>query len=124
LKKAATHLELRLVKKNEYFFHEGEPSKFFAGLIKGKISFRKAKIFNRETGEIIFRPLYKIVDKKDDGRSNVRKYTNRDDTKSNKMKQTMGIKEKKLDPKRISVFNISHFSGFKSKFSLTDRPYK
>ena len=124
MKKAATHLELRLVKKNEYFFHEGEPSKFFAGVIKGKISFRKAKIFNRETGEIIFRPLYKIVDKKDDGRSNVRKYTNIDDTKSNKMKQTMGIKEKKLDPKRISVFNISHFSGFKSKFSLTDRPYK
>ena len=124
MKKAAFHLEIRIVKKNEYFFHEGEPSKFFAGLIKGKISFKKAKIFNRLTGEIIFRPLYRIVDKKEDMRSSVRKFTNRDDNRSIKMRQNMGINKKKLDPKRISVNNISNFSAFKSKFSLNDRPYK
>ena len=118
------HLEIRIVKKNEYFFHEGEPSKFFAGLIKGKISFKKAKIFNRLTGEIIFRPLYRIVDKKEDMRSSVRKFTNRDEIRSIKMRQNMGINKKKLDPKRISVNNISNFSAFKSKFSLNDRPYK
>ena len=124
MKKAAFHLEIRIVKKNEYFFHEGEPSKFFAGLIKGKISFKKAKIFNRLTGEIIFRPLYRIVDKKEDMRSSVRKFTNRDEIRSIKMRQNMGINKKKLDPKRISVNNISNFSAFKSKFSLNDRPYK
>ena len=124
MKKAAFHLEIRIVKKNEYFFHEGEPSKFFAGLIKGKISFKKAKIFNRLTGEIIFRPLYRIVDKKEDMRNSVRKFTNRDDNRSIKMRQNMGINKKKLDPKRISVNNISNFSAFKSKFSLNDRPYK
>ena len=124
MKKAAFHLEIRIVKKNEYFFHEGEPSKFFAGLIKGKISFKKAKIFNRLTGEIIFRPLYRIVDKKEDMRSSVRKFTNRDENRSIKMRQNMGINKKKLDPKRISVNNISNFSAFKSKFSLNDRPYK
>ena len=124
MKKAAFHLEIRIVKKNEYFFHEGEPSKFFAGLIKGKISFKKAKIFNRLTGEIIFRPLYRIVDKKEDMRTSVRKFTNRDEIRSIKMRQNMGINKKKLDPKRISVNNISNFSAFKSKFSLNDRPYK
>ena len=124
MKKAANHFEIRIIKKNDYFFHEGEPSKFFAGLIKGKISFKKSKIFNRETGEIIFRPLYKIVEKKEDMRSSVRKLTNRNENISKKIKQYMGIKEKKLDPKRMSVNNSFRFSAFKPKFSLTDRPYK
>ena len=124
MKKAASHFEIRIIKKDDYFFHEGEPSKFFAGLIKGKITFKKSKIFSRETGEIIYRPLYKIVEKKDDVRSSVRKFTNRDAKSSKKMKQNMGIKEKKLDPKRISVNNIYHFASFKPKLSLNDRPYK
>ena len=125
LNKATSHLELRIVKKGEYFFHEGEPSKFFAGLIKGRICFKKSKIFNRETGEIIYRPLYKVVEKKDDLRNTIRKLTNRDDIKSNKLKQNMDIKGKQIDPKRISVItNMSYFTSFKSKFSLNAQPYR
>ena len=60
LQKAAEFLEIKEVNKGEYFFHEGEPSKFFAGLIKGKISFRKSKIINRETNEIVLKHLYKV----------------------------------------------------------------
>ena len=60
LQKAAELLEIREVNKGEYFLHEGEPSKFFAGLIKGKISFRKSKIINRETNEIVLKHLFKV----------------------------------------------------------------
>ena len=52
-------MEIREVNKGEYFIHEGEPSKFFAGLIKGRISFRKSKIINIETNEIVLKHLYK-----------------------------------------------------------------
>ena len=57
LKKASYHFELKFVQKDDYLFHEAEPSKFFAGLIKGKISFQKSKIFSKDTGEMIFRSL-------------------------------------------------------------------
>ena len=59
LQKASKYLEIREINKGEYFLHEGEPSKFFAGLIKGKISFRKAKIINKKTNEIVLKHLYK-----------------------------------------------------------------
>ena len=52
-------MEIRELNKGEYFIHEGEPSKFFAGLIKGRISFRKSKIINIETNEIVLKHLYK-----------------------------------------------------------------
>ena len=60
VQRAAEFLEIREVNKGEYFLHEGEPSKFFAGLIKGKISFRKSKIINIETNEIVLKHLYKF----------------------------------------------------------------
>ena len=61
LEKAAENLQIRKVKKNQYFLHEGEPTGFFAGLIKGKVSIRKTHIINRITNEIIIKPLYKII---------------------------------------------------------------
>ena len=125
MKKAASHFETRTVKKGDYFFHEGEPSKFFAGLIKGRICFKKSKIFNRETGEVIFRPLYRTVEKKEDIRSSIRKLTKKEDLKGNKIKQNMGINnQKQFDTKRISVYNLPYFSLYKSKLSLIAQPYK
>ena len=124
MNKAANHFDIRIVKKNEYFFHEGEPSKFFAGLIKGKICFKKSKIINRKTGEAIY-ALYKAVEKKEDFRFDTRKFSSRDYPKSNKIKQNMGInKGKMIDPKRISVFNLPHLHSLKSKYSLSSQPYK
>ena len=61
LEKAAENLEIRKVKKNQYILHEGEPTGFFAGLIKGKVSIRKTHIINRITNEIIIKPLYKVL---------------------------------------------------------------
>ena len=61
LEKAAENLQIRKVKKNQYFLHEGEPTGFFAGLIKGKVSIRKTHIINRITNEIIIKPLYKTL---------------------------------------------------------------
>lgn len=61
LQKAAENLEVRFVKKNDYFIHEGEPTGFFAGVIKGKVSIRKTHIFNKITKEIEIKPLYKMV---------------------------------------------------------------
>ena len=61
LEKAAENLQIRKVKKHQYFLHEGEPTGFFAGLIKGKVSIRKTHIINRKTNEIIIKPLYKII---------------------------------------------------------------
>ena len=119
-----SHFETRVVKKGEYFFHEGEPSKFFAGLIKGRICFKKSKIFNRETGEVIYRPLYKAIEKKEDMRNTIRKLTKREDLSGNKIKQNMDINQKQLDPKRISVYNLSYFSYFRAKASLISQPYK
>ena len=58
--KTVEFFEIREVNKGEYFLHEGEPSKFFAGLIKGKISFRKSKIINRDTNELVYKHLYKV----------------------------------------------------------------
>ena len=52
---------MRFVKKNKYFIREGEPTGFFAGVIKGKVSVRKTHIFNKTTKEIEIKPLYKIV---------------------------------------------------------------
>ena len=125
MNKAANHFDIRIVKKNEYFFHEGEPSKFFAGLIKGKICFKKSKIINRKTGEAIYKALYKAVEKKEDFRIDTRKFSSRDYPKSNKIKQNMGInKGKMIDPKRISVFNLPHLHSLKSKYSLSSQPYK
>ena len=112
------------MKKDEFFFHEGEPSKFFAGLIKGKICFKKSKIINRKTGEAIYKSLYKITDKKDDIRSSQRKFTNRDESKSNKIKENMGIKGKLIGIKRISVYNLPYLYSLQSKFSITNHPYK
>ena len=61
LEKAAENLEIRNVKKNEYFINEGEPTGFFAGVIKGKVSIRKTHIFDKLTNEIIIKPLYKVI---------------------------------------------------------------
>ena len=124
MKKASSHFETREVKKGEYFFHEGEPSKFFAGLIKGRICFKKSKIFNRETGEVIYRPLYRAVEKKEDMRNTIRKLTKKEDLRGNKIKQNMELNQKQLDPKRISVYNLPYFSYFRTKGSLTSQPYK
>ena len=49
------------MKKNQYFIHEGEPTGFFAGVIKGKVSVRKTHIFDRKTNQIVIKPLYKII---------------------------------------------------------------
>ena len=124
MKKASSHFETRVVKKGEYFFHEGEPSKFFAGLIKGRICFKKSKIFNRGTGEVIYRPLYRAVEKKEDMRNTIRKLTKKEDLRGNKIKQNMELNQKQLDPKRISVYNLPYFSYFRTKGSLTSQPYK
>ena len=112
------------MKKNEFFFHEGEPSRFFAGLIKGKICFKKSKIINKITGEAIHKPLYKTVEKKEDSRSRNRRLTNRIESKSNKIKQNLGIKGKIVNPKRISVFNLPSVNSLKSKLSLSNITYK
>ena len=112
------------MKKNEFFFHEGEPSRFFAGLIKGKICFKKSKIINKITGEAIHKPLYKTVEKKEDSRSRIRRLTNRIESKSNKIKQNLGIKGKIVNPKRISVFNLPSVNSLKSKLSLSNITYK
>ena len=61
LQKGLEYLEIKKVNQGEYFLHEGEPSKFFCGLIKGKISFRKSKIINRQTNEIVLKHLYRIA---------------------------------------------------------------
>ena len=73
---------------------------------------------------MIFRPLYKVVEKKDDIRNTIRKLTNRDEIKYNKFKENMDIKEKMLDPKRISVNNAAYFTFYKSRFNLTNQPYR
>ena len=52
---------MRFIKKNNYFIHEGEPTGFFAGVIRGKVSVRKTHIFNKKTKEIEIKPLYKMV---------------------------------------------------------------
>ena len=44
-----------------YFIREGEPTAFFAGVIKGKVSVRKTHIFNKITKQIEIKPLFKIV---------------------------------------------------------------
>ena len=54
-------MEIRKVKKNQYFIHEGEPTGFFAGVIKGKVSIRKTHIFDRKTNQIVIKPLYKVI---------------------------------------------------------------
>ena len=64
LQKAAENFEVRFVKKNNYFIHEGEPTGFFAGIIKGKVSVRKTHIYNKMTKEIEIKPVYKIILKK------------------------------------------------------------
>ena len=61
LLKAASHFKVRFVKKDKYFIHEGEPSRFFAGVIKGKVSVRKTNIYNKETKQIEIKPLFKAV---------------------------------------------------------------
>ena len=61
MEKAAEYFEIRKVKKNQYFIHEGEPTGFFAGVIKGKVSIRKTHIFDKNTNEIVIKPLYKII---------------------------------------------------------------
>lgn len=73
---------------------------------------------------MIFRPLYKVVEKKDDIRNTIRKLTNRDEIKYNKFKENMDIKEKMLDPKRISVNNAAYFTFYKSRFNLNHQPYR
>ena len=65
LEKAAENLEIRKVKKNEYFIHEGEPTGFFAGVIKGKVSIRKTHIFDKTTNQIVIKPLFKIITSKE-----------------------------------------------------------
>ena len=60
--------------KNECFIHEGEPSKFFAGLIKGKVSLIKTNIINKFTNEIVIKPIFKTAVSK---RSSVKKNTSR-----------------------------------------------
>jgi len=61
LQKGAENFEIRQVSKGQYFLHEGEPSKFFCGVIKGRISFRKSKIINKETNELVLKHLYRVV---------------------------------------------------------------
>ena len=124
LRKAINYFELRLVKKDEFLFHESEPSKFFAGLIKGKISFRKSKIFNVESGEIILRSLYKIVEKKEDLSNKKRKFSNKDSTQSIMTKLSIDIKDNQIENKRISVNNFQAFKSLSSNFSLIDESYK
>ena len=124
LRKAINYFELRLVKKDEFLFHESEPSKFFAGLIKGKISFRKSKIFNIESGEIILRSLYKIVEKKEDLSNKKRKFSNKDSTQSIMTKLSIDIKDNQIENKRISVNNFQAFKSLSSNFSLIDQSYK
>ena len=123
LKKAAYHFELKFVQKDDYLFHEAEPSKFFAGLIKGKISFQKSKIFSKDTGEMIFRSLYKIIEKKEDIRSNYRKLTNREDSRF-RMKLSIDVKNNSLSSKRVSVNTFPMFKAFNTKFNYNDQSYK
>ena len=61
LQKGAENFEIRQVSGGQYILHEGEPSKFFLGVIKGKISFRKSKIINKETNELVLKRLYKVM---------------------------------------------------------------
>ena len=74
MEKAAENLEIKFVPKNEYFIHEGEPSKFFAGLIKGKVSLKKTQIFNKQTNEIVIKPIFRAISNK---RIITKKNTNR-----------------------------------------------
>ena len=93
LEKAAENLEIRNVKKNEYFINEGEPTGFFAGVIKGKVSIRKTHIFDKLTNEIIIKPLYKVIMMKKPMllRSSRRKSSNSLFLKSSKEKMSKNI---------------------------------
>ena len=97
LQKAAEFLEIKEVNKGEYFFHEGEPSKFFAGLIKGKISFRKSKIINRETNEIVLKHLYKVSLFK---KPTIRKQIIKSLTTNNEKNQNNKNNEENIEEKR------------------------
>ena len=108
LEKAAENLQIRKVKKNQYFLHEGEPTGFFAGLIKGKVSIRKTHIINRITNEIIIKPLYKIIlIKQPSIRAKSRRLSSNfipDQNSNNNTKSKSSYKNKnEISPKKVSI---------------------
>lgn len=141
IEKAAEFLEIKKVSKGEYFIHEGEPSKFFAGLIKGKISFRKSKIINRETNERVLKHLYKfsLLRKPTIRRQDTKTFTNissknknNDDEKEEeniplqKIRSTLNINkiERKENVKFQQRFSISQNQpSIKSNLSLNNNKY-
>ena len=108
LEKAAENLQIRKVKKNQYFLHEGEPTGFFAGLIKGKVSIRKTHIINRITNEIIIKPLYKIIlIKQPSIRAKSRRLSSNfipNQNSNNNTKSKSSFKNKnEISPKKVSI---------------------
>ena len=108
LEKAAENLQKRKNKKNQYFLHEGEPTGFFAGLIKGKVSIRKTHIINRITNEIIIKPLYKIIlIKQPSIRAKSRRLSSNfipNQNSNNNTKSKSNYKNKnEISPKKVSI---------------------
>ena len=65
---------------------------------------------------MIFRSLYKIIEKKEDIRSNFRKLTNREDSRF-RMKLSIDVKNQSLSSKRVSVNTFPMFKAFNTKFN-------
>jgi CRP-like cAMP-binding protein len=121
LEKAAENLQIRKVKKHQYFLHEGEPTGFFAGLIKGKVSIRKTHIINRITNEIIIKPLYKII-KQPSSPSKFRRLSSNllvSDQNSNNTKSKSSFKNKnknEISPKKVSIMTKDKKEGMKKNY--------
>ena len=139
LLKAVEYLEIREIKEGEYFLHEGEPSKFFAGLIKGRISFRKAKIINKETNEIVLKHLYKVsllrkptikkqvmkslsvINSKDNNEKNKDNSITFKIIMNNMNTNSRSIKNKIKSYHRFSM--VPNYSTIKSRISLINNKY-
>ena len=109
LEKAAEFLEIRNVQKNQYFIHEGEPTGFFAGVIKGKVSIRKTHIFDKNTNQIVIKPLYKIITIKRQntgGRSSKRLSSNPNFMKNSEHSSEKNVNKNKVNKKDSFKKNI------------------
>ena len=128
MEKAAEFLEIRKVKKNQYFLHEGEPTGFFAGVIKGKVSIRKTHIFDKKSNQIVIKPLYKIImiKKPSLGRSSRRMSSNamflknsqdNDNSLDNRNIKNINNKIDKKDSfKKVSFLKKNSKTNFKKTF--------
>ena len=118
--------------------HEGEPTGFFAGVIKGKVSIRKTHIFDKKTNQIVIKPLYKVIMMKRPslGRSSQKNeslfsnnilqsykssYSNKNNDINNEEDNNTSNEIKKNDPKKDSIKPLIQktFNRLKSsKFSF------